>query len=276
MPKFGSTLPKMDEVFMAHPRPEVLKDLVASRRLRAIDILQNLIPAKITTVQAIIDQEEDPSSPFYKGQVFEVAYTDPKILQPSELIASDAHPKGEGELGSEKLILPQDITKPGPNDGEGVRMGPHWFEVVRVNPVQVKCMEIVTRELEDLHMLAQDLKVWLELEIPVVEDGNSFGADVQAHLISQLTDAYKKSNSMQNGVRAHHGDRLKLAMDWAKYPNFKDFAGAIATSDRFDHFLLRSYLRSILTLYGGLLTKFERNWGKVINPKGSHETGGMY
>ncbi|OCF61976.1 hypothetical protein L486_01642 [Kwoniella mangroviensis CBS 10435] len=275
MPRFGSTLPKMDEVFKSHPDQEVIKELITARRLRAIDILQYQIPAKIVEIQKLIDQEEDPSSPFYKGQVFEVAYTDPKILQPSEM-TQRSQPDREGELGKEKLVLPQDITKPEANDGEGLRMGPHWFEVVQVNPVQVKCMEIVTQELEDLHMLAQDLKVWLEMEIPVIEDGNSFGADVQAHLISQLTDAYKKSNSMQNGVRAHHADRLKLAMDWAKFPNFQDFAGAIAASDRFDHFLLRSYLRSILTLYGGLLTKFERNWSKVINPKGSHETGGMY
>ncbi len=26
-----------------------------------------------------------------------------------------------------------------------------------------------------MHMIAQDLKIWLELEIPVIEDGNSFG-----------------------------------------------------------------------------------------------------
>ena len=56
----------------------------------------------------------------------------------------------------------------------------------------------------------------------------------------------------------------------------QDFPAAIAASDRFDHFLLRSYLRSVLVIYGGLLTKFEKNWAKVINPKGSGSSGGMY
>jgi hypothetical protein len=31
------------------------------------------------------------------------------------------------------------------------------------------------REHEDLHSVIQDLRVWLELEIPLIEDGNSFG-----------------------------------------------------------------------------------------------------
>lgn len=32
------------------------------------------------------------------------------------------------------------------------------------------------REHEDLYLMMMDLRVWLELEIPLVEDGNSFGA----------------------------------------------------------------------------------------------------
>jgi len=103
------------------------------------------------------------------------------------------------------------------------------------------------------------------------------GADVQAHIIRELNDMYKRSNSFQNGCRAHNVDRLKLAAEWVKYPNFQDYPTAIALSDQFDHFLLRSYLRSALVTYGGLLTKFERNWAKVINPKGSnHDHGRMY
>lgn len=34
-------------------------------------------------------------------------------------------------------------------------------------------------------------------------------------------------NVMQNNMRSHHTDRLKLAVDWAKYPNFEDYKAAI-------------------------------------------------
>lgn len=31
------------------------------------------------------------------------------------------------------------------------------------------------REYLDMHLICQDLRVWLDLEIPLIEDGNSFG-----------------------------------------------------------------------------------------------------
>lgn len=37
------------------------------------------------------------------------------------------------------------------------------------------CGLTMIREQEDLHLLVTILKMWLELEIPVIEDGNSFG-----------------------------------------------------------------------------------------------------
>jgi hypothetical protein len=104
--------------------------------------------------------------------------------------------------------------------------------------------------------MIQDLRVWLELEIPVIEDGNSFGpsfrvsscsppspstgagadhagADVQAHMIKELNDAYRKSNAYQNGCRSHYGDRLKLAQEWVKFPNLMDYPAAIAAVSGF-------------------------------------------
>ncbi|WWC92819.1 uncharacterized protein L201_007778 [Kwoniella dendrophila CBS 6074] len=270
MPRFGSSLPKLDDVFKSHPKREVLKDLITAQRLQAIDILQNVMPIKIVEIRNLIKQEEDPSSMFFKDQVFEVIFTDVNLQQPSSITQD----------GSErKVIVPNDLDTAQKTEGHNspdAKIGDHWFEVLKPNPVHAECMKIVAKELEEVHMISQNLKVWLELEIPIIEDGNSFGADVQNHLIKELTDVKVRSNNMSNGVRAHHSDRLKLAMDWAKYPNFQDFAEAISKSDQYDHFLLRSYLRTILIMYSGLLTKFERNWPKVINPKGSHEAGAMY
>ncbi|ORY34732.1 proteasome activator pa28 [Naematelia encephala] len=132
------------------------------------------------------------------------------------------------------------------------------------------------KEHEDLHIIVQDLRIWLELEVPIIEDGNHFGADVQAQLAKELVENYKRSNGFQTGCRGHHADRLKYAADWAKYPNLIDFQAAIQISDRSDHVLLRSYLRSLLMAYGGMLNKFQRNWAKVINPKGTGSTDTMY
>ncbi|WVQ95800.1 hypothetical protein IAU59_002899 [Kwoniella sp. CBS 9459] len=308
MPKFGSTMPTMEDVFKSHPRPEVAKDLLAFQRLRATEILQSIIPGKIEHIRSLLKQEEDPSSVLFAGRAFEPSYTMPVLAQPrldgqggivtsgkadklpeddiadispAEGAGVDQSQSGSGGgngKGAHKITLPSDIVATEILAGEALgeeakatKIGSHWFEIFATNEVQAQCVSLIVQELEDLQMLCQDLKVWLELEIPVIEDGNSFGADVQAHLISQLNEASKRCQNMQNGARSHHTDRIKLAAEWAKHPNFRDYP-----NDRFDHFLVRHNFRTILTLYAGLLMKFEKNWAKVINPKTNHSTGGMY
>ncbi|WVF68247.1 hypothetical protein IAT40_003012 [Kwoniella sp. CBS 6097] len=307
MPKFGSTMPSMEDVFKSHPRPEVAKDLLAFQRLRAREILQTIMPEKIEHIRSLLKKEEDPSSPLYSGRAFEPSYTMPVLAQPridgqGGIVTSgkaDSLPEhaiketqqgsdgdgtdngGEGNgngSGKHKITLPSNIVATevlaGEAEGEetkATKIGVHWFEIFATNEVQSECVTIIIKELEELQMVCQDLKVWLELEIPVIEDGNSFGADVQAHLISQLTEANKRCQNMQNGARSHHSDRIRLAAEWAKHPNFRDYP-----NDRFDHFLVRYNLRTVLTLYAGLMMKFEKNWAKVINPKSNHSSGGMY
>ena len=56
-----------------------------------------------------------------------------------------------------------------------VTIGGHWFEVVPRNEIQGQCIELALCEFEEMYDLINELKLWLEMEIPVVEDGNSFG-----------------------------------------------------------------------------------------------------
>ncbi|UOH82934.1 hypothetical protein LQV05_005647 [Cryptococcus neoformans] len=88
---------------------------------------------------------------------------------------------------AEKTVMPEDIADKGKKvfgeeeTVEGVRVGIHWFEVMKVNKIQLECIKILS----------------------------------------------KKCDAMQNNMRSHHTDRLKLAVDWAKYPNFEDYKAAI-------------------------------------------------
>lgn len=44
---------------------------------------------------------------------------------------------------------------------------------------------------------------------------------MQVSLLKALVDACVRANNAQNACRMHYVDRLKLALDWAKYPNLK-------------------------------------------------------
>ncbi|RXK35189.1 hypothetical protein M231_07560 [Tremella mesenterica] len=286
----GDAAPDMTNVFKNHPNLEARDAMMARYRKRAVDILQKELPGKINHLTKLLEGEQDETSCFWIGHVDTETYK-PKLYQPDDPALTKMK-LGKITLSTDvangiqikDVDMESEIAEPAEGDGsddedqnKGVKKGIHWFEVMPGNEVQRELCQIVIQEQEDLHLICQDLKIWLEMEIPLMEDGNSFGADVQGHIIRELNETYKKTNAMQNGCRAHFTDRLKLAQEWARYPNLMDYPAAIAANDRFDHFLLRSYVRSLLICYGGLLTKFERNWIKVISPKGSSQSaGGMY
>jgi hypothetical protein len=174
---------------------------------------------------------------------------------------ADEDPDLAGKVARLQLVSNGGVTVSGDGSVEkGVRVGPHWFEVVPRNKVQTDLIRLTTkyalpyaavtahelREHEDLHAMVQELRVWLELEIPLVEDGNSFGksppcryrrdrqarahrpgAEVQNSLIRELELAYKKSNNHISTTRQHHTDRIRLVTEWIKYPNVMVRAGML-------------------------------------------------
>ncbi|OWZ37852.1 hypothetical protein C356_04433 [Cryptococcus neoformans c45] len=54
---------------------------------------------------------------------------------------------------AEKTVMPEDIADKGKKvfgeeeTVEGVRVGIHWFEVMKVNKIQLECIKILSKEL---------------------------------------------------------------------------------------------------------------------------------
>jgi hypothetical protein len=106
----------------------------------------------------------------------------------------------------------------------------------------------------------------------------SAGAEVQDEIIDELDFAIEEIFEFTNASLEHHSDRMEIAKQWAQYPNVlvghrparqadrQDFPAAISASDRFDHLASRSCLRTMLRTVGGILTKLQTNWAKVIDP----------
>jgi hypothetical protein len=73
-----------------------------------------------------------------------------------------------------------------------------------------------------------DLRVWLSLEVPVIEDGNSFGADVQSHMSTEIDKCFNRATGYMNGCKRHYDDRASLVKNWVQMPNVADYPASIA------------------------------------------------
>lgn len=91
-------------------------------------------------------------------------------------------------------------------------------------------------EVDTLYFTLQDLKTWLSLEIPIIEDGNSFGAEVQDHLLHELDDGLRKCLNMQGSLMGHFSDRAKYGKDWCMYPGLKVSSACLGVLDLYTRY----------------------------------------
>lgn len=130
------------------------------------------MPAKITHIRSMIAKESDPSSPLWAGHVKEGDFVHPRMIQPDSLARLLAHTSlDQADMkDGEEIILPSKVTRAdlgAERDGangddeslpeveglgigsgkveQGVRIGPHWFEVVPRNKVQSELVILTTK-----------------------------------------------------------------------------------------------------------------------------------
>jgi hypothetical protein len=158
----------------------MIQDLIDSSRLKARTILQESMPASITRLQALIEQEQDSSSPLWIGRIEEGVYvadnlrlyqpgqavpgTVPQIVRPTDIKGIMSQGGLEEVAGLEKTVVEdmQDgmISR---GSGEGIvelkeststtnelvgvdmkqKVGVHWFEIMPRNTNQEEVIKLV-------------------------------------------------------------------------------------------------------------------------------------
>jgi hypothetical protein len=121
------------------------------------------------------------------------------------------------------------------------------------------------------------LKMWVQLLIPKIEDGNNFGVGIQEEAMGEISRAEDGVYMLLEGVIKYHERRAKLITLIVKHPYVDDYRRALQELDRkeFDNVRLsfRDLRDQCLTLYD-FLTK---NEDKIKKPRGDgHRLSAMY
>jgi hypothetical protein len=90
--------------------------------------------------------------------------------------------------------------------------------------IQTKCQYRLadsSSESDTLNYILHDLRTWLNLEVPVIEDGNHFGADVQDNLIKELNHGLSHCRAIKASSQSHFTDRIKYGKEWCMFPNLQ-------------------------------------------------------
>ena len=209
------------------PAPEVSKQ-IASVQQRAEDLVRVQIPVKIAEISKILDSE-------FGDNAFDLSAS----LQAAGIAESDAN-------GHNHPAKPQ----------------------------RIPCNERVLRQhaLAKPHFLAlrKDtllLKVWIQLLIPKIEDGNNFGVSIQVDIIAEIRSAADTAIECWNYITNYYYYRAGYIKKAAKYPHIDDWRELVREYDENQLLFLRLNLELVRDCYVRLHDLISKNYDKIVCPR---------
>lgn len=221
------------------------------------------LPAKILALNAMIDE----------GSFFQVK---DNHLPASELgLASpvvEAEPPTSGRKkrkvtnGKETAASASSHPPESPTGLGGIKNASHVPSNVGINSQYVS----MRKHWEDLINITNDIKIYLNLLVPKIEDGDTFGVQVQEECLAELGRAQDSGYNLLDSQFKHHAARAKLASKLVKYPNIEDYQLALKEHDRKASYLIQQHAIDLRNIYTCLTDLLHKNIVKLTKPKGAN------
>lgn len=95
----------------------------------------------------------------------------------------------------------------------------------------VEELERIKDEASELIEMVGNIKLWIQLNIPRIEDGNNFGVGIQEEVIQELARVEDSAFNLFDAIVKYYMARAKLSTKVIKYPNVLDYQEAIRELD---------------------------------------------
>jgi len=112
-----------------------------------------------------------------------------------------------------------------------------------------------------------DVKMWVQLNMPKIEDGGQFGVEVQEEMVEQVQVGEDLACTIAEEVSRFFGGRGKIVAKRVKYPNCDDYARCLWEMDIRRILLLRRRLRQLRNAYLMILDVFSKNSKFIITDR---------
>ncbi|KAK0208864.1 proteasome activator pa28 REG alpha/beta subunit [Desarmillaria ectypa] len=220
----------------------------------AEDIAFRTFPSKSRELQEIIQAFDSSASPFHSSHASTT--TDATVYPPH-----DDHFSEESPNKKRRLADPVDS-----NALQNVR----FTNSVIANRHISGLHAIVKRECEQLSSTVDQVKMWITLAMPKIEDGDNFGVQIQEEVLSELHRAQESAYNLRDTARQDYITRAKLCSKLIKYPNLEDYTLALKEHDEKQIYFSRQHIIDIRNMYASLMDLVQKNITKIRAPKANN------
>jgi proteasome activator subunit 3 (PA28 gamma) len=238
-----------------------IEDFRAKVAETAEGIVFRVFPNKIIELTSLIETTNAKDSPYQISQA--AASTDTTIYPPPspEANGPSSHKRKRNEDGS---AAPAYVNE---------TVNARYPELVHANNLISKLHETVKLECAQLSDSCDKVKLWVNLTMPKIEDGDNFGVQIQEEVLSELLRSQESAYNIRDAARQHHLARAKICSKLIKYPHVEDYALGLKEHDEKQFFFTRQNLIDIRNVYAVLTDILHKNIAKIRAPKGNNGVG---
>ncbi|XP_062377943.1 proteasome activator complex subunit 1 [Sardina pilchardus] len=139
----------------------------------------------------------------------------------------------------------------------------------------IGCNERLEALLKEIKPHIQTLKeklntvsMWVQLQIPRIEDGNNFGVAVQEKVFELLTNTRTKIEGFQTQISKYYSERGDAVAKASKQAHVGDYRQLVHDLDQYQYGELRIVVLEIRNTYAVLYDIINKNYDKIKKPRG--------
>eukprot|EP01125_Pyxidicula_operculata_P022635 TRINITY_DN941_c0_g3_i1.p1 TRINITY_DN941_c0_g3~~TRINITY_DN941_c0_g3_i1.p1 ORF type:complete len:248 (+),score=41.49 TRINITY_DN941_c0_g3_i1:34-744(+) len=225
------------------PLQDALKQMKQDLKVKALDVIKNF-PVKCTEITKILE-------------------SDNFSLEPSKVreTIDTFDPEAEGRAKKRKI---DEITS------QTVSSDPVSLKHVPLNMVINKIKPILKKEFQQFIESISIIRLWIQLNVPRIEDGNNFGVQVQEDLLGEVIKAEDHGFGSLDIITRYHPERSRLIAKCLKHPRVEDFSEGVGEVDQKFYYEMVVSLRDLRNIYATLFDLIQKNYDKIIKPRSDH------
>nr|CDS34296.1 Proteasome activator pa28 REG alpha beta subunit [Hymenolepis microstoma] len=138
-----------------------------------------------------------------------------------------------------------------------------------------KMIETAKPYLTQLMVEAQVVRMWIQFNVPRIEDGNNFGVGIQEDVLAEVSGIERDALTFLDQFTRYYASRGKLVAKAAKYPHIDDYRECVRDMDEKQAISMRYVIMEIRNHYSVLHDLIEKNLDRIKVPR-SNNTMSMY
>ncbi|CAJ0945008.1 unnamed protein product [Ranitomeya imitator] len=217
----------------------------------AEDLVASFFPKKLLELDAFLKE------PMLNVQDLSQIHSEMNLPVPEPILLSNSHD------GIDAPTLKKRKLEEGGENCAGTKVFVMPHGMLKSNAPLVEIIERVKPEIRLLIEKCNTVKMWVQLLIPRIEDGNNFGVSIQEETVAELRTVESEAASYLDQISRYYITRAKLVSKIAKYPHVEDYRRTVTEIDEKEYISLRLIISELrnqyVTLHDMILKNIEKN-----------------